>query len=31
MSELIEERDKTLFHKIANEPDHALYDLLLET
>ena len=30
MSELIEEQDKTLFHKIMNDPDHALYDLLPE-
>ena len=30
MSELIEERDKILFHKIMNDPDHALYDLLPE-
>ena len=28
MSELIEERDKTLFNKIVNDPDHVLYDLL---
>lgn len=30
MSELIEERDKTLFNKIVNDPDHVLYDLLPE-
>jgi hypothetical protein len=30
MSELIEERNKTVFHKIANDLDHALYYLLPE-
>ena len=28
MSELIEERDRTLFNKIVNDPLHALYGLL---
>ena len=30
MPELIEERDKTLFDKIVNDPDHVLYDPLLK-
>ena len=30
ISELIEERDKKLFRKIANDPEHILYDLLPE-
>ena len=28
ISELNEERDKKLFSKIANDPEHVLYDLL---